>query len=258
MSFYYYNQRDYSYVPYDNPNTSKKETVATSGCGVCSACMVFNNLAQKVLYTVPAMAKFSINCGARDNSGTNEKTLLNALCKANKGFSWRGTTDVNELVKHLKSGGMAICNQGDVYNIFSTAGHFVVADRMVGNAVDILDPDMYAGKYDAYDRPNRIVSKTNYGCVVTTAQLSKATSDRNPAYYLVSYKRVKPKVYGNAKMKSAQNAYCDSDLTEKIGSVGKGERVYYLGTGEGRPMISYQTSRGYKVGFVAKDSVIRD
>ncbi len=256
---YYFNQNDYSNVKYDRPNTSKVETVATSGCGVCACCMAVDNLAGKELYTVAQMAKLSLSCGARDNSGTNVTALLKAICKDNKGFSFTTTNDENALIRHLKSGGVAICNQGDSYNVFSTAGHFVVADKMDGGNIDILDPQMYDGKYDSYNRPQRIVKKTKYGCVVSKAELAKATADRSPAYYLVSYKggsAVKP--YGNAKMKSAQTTYCDSDLSEKIGSVSKNERVLYLGTGEGKPMIAYKTSKGYKVGFVRKDSVIRD
>ena len=65
-------------------------------------------------------------------------------------------------------------------------------------------------------------------------------------------------MYGDAKMLSAQTVYADSDLTIKVGSVSKGERVYQLGTGEGRPIITYKTANGYKVGFVAKGSVRKD
>lgn len=190
---YYYNQEHYNSVGYDNPNTKKKETIKTSGCGVCSSCMVFNNLAGKELYTVAQMAKFSLSHGCRDNYGTNVKKLLTELCKANKGFSFTTTTDENKLVAHLKKGGMAIANQGNVYNVFSTAGHFVVAYKMKGKNIQVLDPQMYSGKYDAYSRPKRIVKKTDTGCIINVTQMGKATADRNPAYYLVSYVKPKPK-----------------------------------------------------------------
>lgn len=63
--------------------------------------------------------------------------------------------------------------------------------------------------------------------------------------------------YGNAVMTSAQTTYADSDLKNSVGSVSKGERVYYLGTGEGHPIITYKVTGGYKVGFV-KGGVRRD
>ena len=64
--------------------------------------------------------------------------------------------------------------------------------------------------------------------------------------------------YGNAAMTSAQIVYADSDLTLKVGSVSKNERVLQLGTGEGNPIISYKTDSGYKTGFVRKGSVKKD
>lgn len=261
---YYYNQNDYPSVKYDRPSTSVVETVKSSGCGVCAACIVFNNLAGKELYSVSKMAKFSLDNGARDNSGTNMNTLLKALCKANPSFSFTTSTSESELVKHLKNGGVAIINQGDAYNLFSTAGHFVIAYKMSGSNIEILDPQMYDGKYDAYSRPKRIVKKTTNGCIVSQSEIGKATSDRNPAYFLVSIKKsaneggTKVAKYGNASMVSAQTVYADSDLTLQIGSVAKGERVNQLGTGEGKPMFSYKTSSGYKVGFAAKGSVKKD
>lgn len=65
-------------------------------------------------------------------------------------------------------------------------------------------------------------------------------------------------MYGNAAMTKAQTVYADSDLTLRVGTVSKGERVNQLGTGEGNPMISYKTASGYKVGFTAKGSVKKD
>lgn len=66
------------------------------------------------------------------------------------------------------------------------------------------------------------------------------------------------KPYGNAKMKSSQTVYADSDLEMKVGSVSKNERVYYEGEGENHPIIVYKTAKGYKCGFVASNSVALD
>ena len=185
---YYYNQNSYDYVSYNKPN-GEEATIKSGGCGVCSACIVLNTLAQKELLSVAEMAKFSIEHKARINDGTDEKTLLTALCKQFKGFSFKVSNDIKELKKHLKSGGMAICNQGKAYNVFSTRGHYVVAYRLIDSNIDIVDPQMYSGKYDKKPRPERIIKKTAYGCIVKPSQLKKATADRNPSYYLVSYEK---------------------------------------------------------------------
>lgn len=183
---YYCNQMDYEGIKYDNPSTSRVETIKTSGCGVCAACIAVNNLVGSNLYTVNEMTRLSLSCGARDNSGTNVNTLLKAVCREYPNLSFTTTVDENKVVSHIKAGGMVIANQGDAYNVFSSAGHFVVLDKMVGSNVNAIDPQLYSGKYDDFDRPNRIIKKTDYGCVVSVSELAKATSDRNPAYFLLS------------------------------------------------------------------------
>ncbi|MBR6393043.1 MAG: hypothetical protein IKS12_07125 [Eubacterium sp.] len=188
MKLFYNNQRNYKNLSYNKPDGSSA-TISSSGCGVVSACIAINTLAQKSLFSVAEMRDLSKSCGARIMNGTNEITLLNAICKKHSAFSYTTTRDVNKLVEHLKKGGVAICNQGDAYNIFSTSGHYVCAWRMVGNNIEVADPSMYSGKYDTAPRPKRIVKKTDNGCVVTPSQMAKATQDRYPSYYLITYKK---------------------------------------------------------------------
>ena len=184
---YYYNQKNYYDVVYDNPSTSGTESIASSGCGVCSAAMVVNSMAGKQLCTIPSLARFSVACGARDSSGTNIYTLLSAICKANTHFSYKATGDKQALLNHLKSGKMAIINQGDAYSVFSNAGHFVVAYKAVGDSVEIFDPLVYSGKYTSGVKATRIISATSRGCIVSIDQVVKATCDRNPGYFLIYY-----------------------------------------------------------------------
>ena len=241
---YYYNQLNYTGVSYDNPNTSKKETIDSSGCGVCSAAMVINNLAGKELYTIPQMANFSLKNKARDNSGTNMVTLLNALCKANKGFSYKATGSEDELIKHLKAGGMAVANQGDAYNVFSTAGHYVVAVKMVGENIEIYDPQMYYGKYDRSPRPQRIVKKTDRGCVVSKTEIGKATKDRyNYAYYLVTYDKPVTKTTSTAKKTTAAAKktvmYCNTTAGLRFRTQPLTSASLVAGANSGKSVIGY-------------------
>lgn len=217
---FYYNQLDYPNVNYDRPGTSKIETVATSGCGVCTAAMIFNNLVGKELYTVKQMAEFSVKNGARGDNGTIMSVLLEALCKKNKNFSYTTTSDEAKLVSHLKAGGMAAVNQGDSYDVFSSAGHFVVAYKMNGSNIEILDPYMYDGKYSRGKRPDRIVKKTTYGCIVSKSEISKATADRSPSYYLVTYKKPsdKPTVKAGDKVVFTDTRKCYKGYGSKTGA----------------------------------------
>lgn len=209
---------NYGNIKYDNKSTTKIEMLDTAGCGPVSACIAINNLAGRELYTVSQMAQLSLSCGARDNSGTNESTLLKAICKANPDFSFSTTNDESKVVTHLKNGGVVIANQGDAYNVFSSAGHFVVLYRMVGNDIEVLDPQLYAGKYDAFSRKSRIVKKTDYGCIVSVSELAKATADRSPAYFLISYAKSKSAPKPTVRFDAGSTYVLTTDLNVRAGA----------------------------------------
>lgn len=113
------------------------------------------------------------------------------------------------------------------------------------------------GTFDYYDQ-----NATGHGDAMTlrTKPYNKKyiTGVLRPKKTVNLPKEQKTTMYGNAKMNRGVNTYADSDLSFKVGSVSKNERVIYLGTGEGNPMICYKTSAGYKVGFVTKGVVVRD
>lgn len=117
---------------------------------------------------------------------------------------------------------MTIANQGDCYNVFSTAGHYVVPWKMNGNNINVVDPQMYSGKYDAYNRPQRIVLKTDTEAIVSPAQLDRSGSDRNPRYYLIIYtppKTAQKPVYNSGskyKLTAAVNVWTKPTTTSQI------------------------------------------
>lgn len=188
---YYYNQLDYSNEQYNKPDGTKTN-LAIAGCGPAAACIAINNACGKELYTVTQLRDLAQSSGARISNGTDIDKLLRAICKAHPEFSFKATQLNKELLAHLKNGGMAIINQGDAYNVFSTAGHFVVAVQLFGtDVVDVYDPQLYDGKYSIAPRPSRIELATVYGARVKIDEVSKATQDRNPCYWLISYDKPK-------------------------------------------------------------------
>lgn len=212
---FFYNQRNYENVDYSKPN-GQKATVKSGGCGVCSALMALNNLYGKEVMTVKQMADFSKANGGRNNYGTDLFALLNALCKKYD-LTYKTTSLNKDLLAHLKAGGVAIINQGESYNVFSTAGHFVLCLNIVeGETIRCLDPDLYSGKYQSYNRQQRIVKQTGNEVWVTLKEIGKATIDRDPSYYLISKKVVKPtvpsvKVGQTLKLKRGARVYAESN-----------------------------------------------
>lgn len=208
---YYYNQKYYSDVKYDNLSTSGIESIASSGCGVCSVAMVVNNMAGKQLCSVASLARFSVANGGRDSGGTNMYALLSAVCKANTHFSYKVTGDKQALLNHLKSGKMAIINQGDSYSVFSNGGHFVVAYKAVENNIEVFDPLVYDGKYTSGVKATRVIGATSRGCIVSIDEVVKATCDRNPGYFLIYYSSSGKQVQElDAQTKSTAKNYAQS------------------------------------------------
>lgn len=269
-SKFYYNQLNYSNVKYDRPNTSTIETIATSGCGICSTLMAINNLCGKELFTVQSLATLAINNGARGSNGTIMTKLLNAVCNKYPDFSYTTTEYGNKLIEHLKQGGVAILSQGDTYDVFSSQGHLVYAYGIEsGTNIKVLDSAFTSTRYKKSPRCNRIVAVYKQGVIVNINQVNKATSPIS--YYLISYKGkyyggddVANKtdtactyIKGNATMKARTAVYADNtrELVQ-VGIVGKNERVKVLEAGQTYSVIAYGVSKYvYKVGLVPKANI---
>lgn len=244
---FFYNQTQYNNVDYSYKGNGK--TVKTSGCGVCSALMVLNNYYGKEVMTVAKMATFAKNVGARESGGTNMHTLLKALAKKYD-ITYKTTSKNAELLEHLKNGGMAILNQGDAYNVFSTAGHYVVAYAIAsGETIRCLDPYWYNGKFSGSPRKSRVVKVTGNEVWVNLSQIGKATSDRNPSYYLVSFtgKKATPfKSFTGYVTASALNVRAGANITSKIlGVLRKGDSITVKGQSGNWYKIKYKGGIGY-------------
>lgn len=86
----YYNQNDYAHVPY--PSEARPQSnIKSSGCGVCSACMVVESMTEHKL-SVEECAKFSLSVGGRDNDGTDMEKLAPPLCER-FGLAFEATDD---------------------------------------------------------------------------------------------------------------------------------------------------------------------
>jgi hypothetical protein len=68
MSFKFYNQREYEHVPYEYQGNGRN--IKTSGCGVCSACMIVENMLGLPL-PVEEGAVMGMECGARISYGSD-------------------------------------------------------------------------------------------------------------------------------------------------------------------------------------------
>ena len=180
----YYNQYNYKTVPY--PSQSRPSaTIATSGCGVCSMCMVVEALTGKTV-TPQTMAKYSIKVGARLNSGTDMHTLGKAAAER-WGLTMTTSDDIADVLTAVQQGGVVIANvggdHGSYKGLFSNGGHYVAVVGMHREQLVVWDPGQYDGKYSTSARVGRLQA-VGHDLRVLPSVLDADCSTRSPRYYI--------------------------------------------------------------------------
>lgn len=162
----YISQLDYPHIPYPTrvkdpefaPN-GKPTTVRSSGCGLCSACMVIDLLTDTYL-EVEESVRMSIDAVANHSAGTDMNIFAPVLAER-FGIGYSKTNDKNELIAHLRDGGVAIMHAGipegkEISLFASFTGHYVVLVSTDGKEICILDPSYTPEKYSHPARAGRI------------------------------------------------------------------------------------------------------
>jgi hypothetical protein len=158
---YIFNQRDKKWadVIYSSqePHT---ETIKSSGCGVCSACMIVSNLTDTYIEP-PEMAKYSVKNGFRIDGVGTAFALYPAIAEKYN-LKYSQTNDIYKAVECVRNGGMVVCStSGGKNKLFSTSGHLFVMSDCIGNDCEFLDPDFYSGKYSTEYRKSRCYTIQN-------------------------------------------------------------------------------------------------
>ena len=127
-------QRKYSYIPYpqwtdlpDDPK-GKKGTIRSGGCGVCSCCMIIDQLTTENL-SVRDCAELSFSVGGNRSSGTDMTRLGPALAEKFN-LDYKEAYDVADALTALRNGGRVIALVGGIEpgnrGIFTAGGHYIV------------------------------------------------------------------------------------------------------------------------------------
>lgn len=188
----YFNQYNYPNVPYPS-SSSPKATIKSGGCGVCCAAMILSGLVGANV-DIPAFAEYCIKSGARVNGGTNMQ-ILAAKLKADYALQYKLSNSADDLVEHLRAGGMAIANiagnRTGYTGVFSDSGHYVVVAAVDGDQLTVYDPAKYAGKYLKAGRAGKVVEQGNT-CYCALDVIKADVVGRTPAYYLFGVKPQAP------------------------------------------------------------------
>ncbi len=193
------NQRRYSYIPYpqlmdepDNPY-GKKASVRGGGCGLCSACMVVDQLTTQTL-SVRECTELSMLIGANHCDGTDMKMLGPAIAERFH-LDFSVTNDIDEVVKALHNGArvIALVSAKDEGNkgIFTKGGHYIVlisADEE--DEICVLDPSWTSKKYTKWIKQGLVRGE---GTLVYTTPEVLAAERKNESvgYFVFRRKRTK-------------------------------------------------------------------
>ncbi len=180
MEYKYYNQNEYPHIPYD------WGTVASSGCGLCAACMVVENMTGQTFTPEEAVAMAQA-AGAHDDTGTEISLFAPAVCEK-YGLTYELTCDAGKMLQFLQNGeGMAIANSGGDREgwtgVFTHGGHFITLVSAKGREICVMDPSQSEGKYDEPGREGK-VRVEGHMLYVDIAVLAKDCDNRYPSYCL--------------------------------------------------------------------------
>ena len=163
----YLNQLDYRHIHYEHNVSNggvpqERRNIATSGCGICCACMMVEHLTTPQL-SIEECVRINYAAGANLQIGTRMGSLGPALAdKFNLKFE--ATKDVDAMLRCLQTGGrVIILVDGDregYTGLYSHGGHFILAISYDGENLCILDPSYKDGKYQEEGRVGKV--QVNY------------------------------------------------------------------------------------------------
>ena len=166
----------------------KTTTVKTSGCGMCSAVMLADQLIPNCNFELEDAIALSYQVGSNDCKGTRYSTYAPALAEK-LGLKHQKSNDIADVIACLRSGGSAICiaagDRDGREGVFCHGGHVmcVIGEEADGRLV-ILDPSLAPDKYETEYRKDK--AEVKYGCLVLAKPeiLAEECAPKDPAYHL--------------------------------------------------------------------------
>ena len=188
-------QLDYPHIPYptevlSGSENGKSTTVCSSGCGLCSACMVVEALTDQSFSIEDAVA-LSVDIGANLWRGTD--MLMFGPAFAEKfGLNYSNTSDLAEAIEHLQKGGQIIAHmgvpKGATIGLFTKVGHYIVLTSVADGQFCVLDPSYKSDKFDIPERAGKVNVKHAPYLYCPVEIVDSETKANRAKYHLFSRK----------------------------------------------------------------------
>lgn len=192
----YINQKEYPDWLYvtrvdldgEEQERGKTTTVASSGCGLCSAIMVADRLLVNPGFDLREALKLSYDVGANREIGTDYEIYAPAFAEKME-LEWEGSDDPERLRHCLRTGGAAVANVGGNREghtgVFSANGHYIViVSEERDGQLAVMDPSYVEGKYEEDGRQGLVVMKNGVIAICDMQVLVDDTANRTPRFHL--------------------------------------------------------------------------
>ena len=187
----YINQLEHPEIPYvtdtDHPENREKfeHTISKAGCGICSMCMVVDQLTMDKL-SIKKCRDLSYKSGANRGLGTDMK-ILGPYVAERYGLKYRTTSSIEQAARCLKRGGRVIVNVGGdregYEGIFTHVGHFMVLTAAHDGMFTVLDPSFRPDKFGERAEQEGIRTSGRF-VLCPFGVMAREADNRRPAYYL--------------------------------------------------------------------------
>ena len=192
----YINQLDYPHWLYVTKTDMEDEvqrekgkvtTIRSSGCGLCSAIMVADQLLPNSTFDLTEAIDISYATKANHKAGTDYKRFGPAFAEK-LGLRMEMANDAESLCNCLRTGGAAVINVGGDYEghigVFSHGGHYITAIGMDAEGrVIILDPSYKPNKFEEEGRKGKVEMKNDVIALCDPQLLVEDTATRDPGFY---------------------------------------------------------------------------
>ena len=194
----YLNQLQYKHIPYrtrvsmDVEEAKKNTTLSSSGCGLCSVCMMIELLTDKTLELEDAI-QISYDCVANHSAGIDME-IYGPVVAEKFDLAYSNTSDLDEAIRHLQNGGKIVIHvripEEGKLGLFTKSGHYLTLISTDGKDFCILDPSYTPTKFHIPEREGKVNenSAPYLYCDVNTVH-AEGRKD-GPIYHLFSRKKI--------------------------------------------------------------------
>ena len=192
----YINQLEHKHILYrtrlqkDVEEWRRFTTIATSGCGLCSACMAIDVLTDKAP-TLEECVQVSYDSKANLFNGTDMSIFGPAIAEKYN-LAYDSTSDLDEAIEHLRKGGQIVVHmrrREPGIALFTNAGHYMLITATDGKDFCILDPSYTPEKYHIPEREGKVNDKNAPYLYCDVRAVHSEAHYEKPKYHLFSRKK---------------------------------------------------------------------